>query len=80
MQLSSDSDDSVSGVRGSSKRQKPVQYIHSDDENSEHNHLQSEPRRERCDDEEVSYSTLYCVYVYVLNVTLYIYRKWQECN
>jgi hypothetical protein len=50
--LSSDSDDSVSGVHGSSKRQKPVPYIHSDDENSEQNLLQSEPRKERCDDEE----------------------------
>jgi hypothetical protein len=29
-----------------------VPYIHSDDENSEQNLLQSEPRKERCDDEE----------------------------
>ena len=49
-------------------------YIHSDDENSEQNLLQSEPRKERCDDEEVSYSTLYCVYVYC-NVTLYIVQE-----
>jgi hypothetical protein len=51
-----------------------VPYIHSDDENSEQNLLQSEPRKERCDDEEVSYSTLYCVYVYC-NVTLYIVQE-----